>query len=88
MARIERRCESIARYMLANKSTVRQAAAHFGVCKSTVHLDVTANLKKVNKSLYEEVQVLLAENWNDRQRRGGITMHNRKLNKNNIASSR
>lgn len=38
---IEERAVAIAEYIIANKSTVRQAAKTFGVSKSTVHMDVT-----------------------------------------------
>jgi len=31
----------IARYIIDNNTTVRQAAKHFGISKSTVHADVT-----------------------------------------------
>jgi len=35
-----------------NNATVRQAAAKFGISKSTVHKDVTEKLKQENKELY------------------------------------
>ena len=31
----------IARYIIDNNTTVRQAAKHFGISKSTVHAEVT-----------------------------------------------
>ena len=37
---IERRAVELAEYILENKTTVRAAAKHFGVSKSTVHTDV------------------------------------------------
>ena len=42
----------IARYIIDNNTTVRQAAKHFGISKSTVHKDVTERLAQVtpNKS--------------------------------------
>ena len=41
---IEERAVILGRYILENKSTVRAAAKHFGVSKSTVHM-VVANQK-------------------------------------------
>ena len=38
---IEERAMEIARYIVDNNTTVRQAAKHFGISKSTVHTDVT-----------------------------------------------
>lgn len=38
---IEERATEIARYIIDNNATVRQAAKHFGISKSTVHADVT-----------------------------------------------
>lgn len=65
------RCESVAIYMLENHATVRSAARHFGISKSTVHKDVSKTLKGVNKSLYLQVSGLLAENKSERHIRGG-----------------
>lgn len=36
---IEERAMEIARYIIDNNTTVRQAAKHFGISKSTVHKD-------------------------------------------------
>ncbi len=38
---IEERAMEIARYIIDNNTTVRQAAKHFGISKSTVHAVVT-----------------------------------------------
>ena len=38
---IEERAVDIANYIIEEKATVRQTAKKFGVCKSTVHIDVT-----------------------------------------------
>ena len=35
------RCEAFASYVIDTGATVRQAAAHFGISKSTVHTEVT-----------------------------------------------
>ena len=41
---IEERVIEIANYIVENNATVRQAAKHFGISKSTVHKDVTERL--------------------------------------------
>lgn len=38
---IEERVIEIANYIVENNATVRQAAKHFGISKSTVHAEVT-----------------------------------------------
>ena len=38
---IEERAMEIARYIIENNATVRQAAKQFGISKSTVHVVVT-----------------------------------------------
>lgn len=38
---IEERVVNLARYIVENHATVRQAAKKFGISKSTVHIDVT-----------------------------------------------
>ena len=38
---IEERAVDIARYIVEKNETVRQAAKHFGISKSTVHVEVT-----------------------------------------------
>ena len=38
---IEERVLLIAHYIIENNATVRQAAKHFGISKSTVHVEVT-----------------------------------------------
>lgn len=38
---IEERAMEIARYIIENNATVRQAAKHYGISKSTVHTVVT-----------------------------------------------
>lgn len=65
------KCEKVASYMLANTTTVRNTAKHFGVCKSTVHKLVTTDLKKVNADMYCNMRKLLDDNWNTKHIRGG-----------------
>ena len=65
------RCVVLGEYLVEHQTTVRNAAAEFGISKSTVHKDVTQTLKSVNHSLYAEVQALLLKNKQERHLRGG-----------------
>lgn len=75
------RCESLALYMLENKATVRSAAVHFGISKSTVHKDVSKTLKHINRSLYLSVAKLLEINKSERHIRGGQATKQKYANK-------
>ena len=68
---IEQRACDLAVYIIENKSTVRAAAAQFGISKSTVHKDVSERLLKINPALASEVRVILDENKAERHIRGG-----------------
>ena len=61
----------LASYLVENKTTVRCVAAKFGISKSTVHKDITQNLYKINKPLYDEVRKILENNKRERHLRGG-----------------
>ena len=67
----EERCEVIAKYIIETGATVRGAAEHFGVSKSTVHKDVTERLHRCNLPLYGEVRKILSLNKAERHLRGG-----------------
>ena len=69
---IEERAMEIARYIIDNNTTVRQAAKHFGISKSTVHKDCTERLTQVNASLAAEVRKVLDINKAERHLRGGL----------------
>ena len=69
---IEQRACDLAAYIIENESTVRAAAARFGVSKSTVHKDITERLPAVNRGLYAEVRRLLDRNKAERHIRGGL----------------
>jgi putative DeoR family transcriptional regulator (stage III sporulation protein D) len=68
---LEERALEIAKYIISSKTTVRDAAKIFGVCKSTVHRDVTVRLPKINPSVAEQVREVLNINTNERHLRGG-----------------
>ena len=65
------RARELAVYIIENRATIRAAAKHFGVSKSTVHKDITTRLKQQNAVLYAEVQAVLLRNKSERHIRGG-----------------
>ena len=76
---IEERAMEIARYIIDNNTTVRQAAKHFGISKSTVHKDVTERLVHVNPSLAAEARKVLDVNKSERHIRGGLATREKYL---------
>lgn len=68
---IEVRALEIAKYILDEGATVRQAAGEFGVSKSTVHKDVTERLPKINPLIAAMVKNVLETNKAERHIRGG-----------------
>ena len=76
---IEERAMEIARYIIDNNTTVRQAAKHFGFSKSTVHKDVTERLAQVNPSLAAEARKVLDVNKSERHIRGGLATREKYL---------
>ena len=67
----EERAVTLARYIVENKATVRQAAKAFDISKSTVHKDVTWRLRYMSPGLYEECRAVLNCNKSERHIRGG-----------------
>lgn len=66
------RCEIFADYIIKNRCTVRYAASYFGISKSTIHKDITKNLKNVNLGKYNEVKEIIEINKSERHIRGGL----------------
>ena len=69
---IEERACKLAHYIIDSKDTVRGAAKKFGISKSTVHMDLSKRLMKINYALAQEVRVVLDENKAERHIRGGM----------------
>lgn len=67
----ERACE-LAVYMIETGATVRAAAQHFGISKSTVHKDLSQRLPQCNRLLYAQVRSVLDTNKAQRHIRGGM----------------
>ena len=61
----------LGQYIVKNNSTVRDAAKHFGISKSTVHQDVTKRLRAIDIILYYKVKKVLNKNKEERHIRGG-----------------
>lgn len=80
---IEQRACEMALYMIENNATVRSAAQHFGISKSTVHKDLSQRLPMYNRHLYDQVRHILDVNKAQRHIRGGyatkIKYQNRKM---------
>ncbi|MBQ8580094.1 MAG: sporulation transcriptional regulator SpoIIID [Oscillospiraceae bacterium] len=69
---IEDRACTLAVYMIETGATVRAAASHFGISKSTVHKDLQQRLPKCNPILYQQVRQVLDINKLERHIRGGM----------------
>jgi len=67
----ERACQ-LAVYMIETGATVRSAAQHFGISKSTVHKTLTQRLRQCNYTLYLQVRQVLDKNKSERHIRGGM----------------
>lgn len=76
----ERACE-LAVYMIETGATVRTAAQHFGISKSTVHKDLSQRLPMYNKRLYDQVRQVLDINKRERHIRGGMATREKYRNK-------
>ena len=69
---LEKRACEVAVYMIETGATVRAAARHFGISKSTVHKDLSQRLPKHNRLLYLQVRKVLDLNKAQRHIRGGM----------------
>ena len=69
---IEKRVRREAEYITETGATVREAAKHFSVSKSTVHKDVAERLCSIDRQLFEEVRKVLDKNLSERHIRGGM----------------
>ena len=78
---IEERAMEIARYIIENNATVRQAAKAFGVSKSTVHKDIVDRMEYINPSLASQARVVLEQNKAERHIRGGMATKEKYLNR-------
>ena len=72
----ERACE-LAVYIIETGATVRAAARHFGISKSTVHKDLVQRLPQYNPGLFSQVRQVLELNKAQRHIRGGMATRRR-----------
>ena len=77
---IEERAMEIARYIIENNATVRQASKAFGVSKITVHKDIVDRMEYINPSLASQARVVLEQNKAERHIRGGMATKEKYLN--------
>ena len=71
MKEMEQRACDLAAWIVENSATIRTAADHFGISKSTVHKDLQERLPRCNRALFAQVKRLLDENKAQRHLRGG-----------------
>ena len=76
---IEQRACDLAVYIIETGATVRTAAKHFGISKSTVHKDLSQRLPQCNKGLYRQVRSVLELNKAQRHIRGGLATREKYL---------
>ena len=69
---LEERTVRLAEYIVDKGATVRLAAQHFGLSKSTVHKDLTERLAVIHPSLADAVRKVLDLNKAERHIRGGM----------------
>lgn len=62
----------LAVYVIETGATVRAAAKHFGISKSTVHKDLARKLRHTDYALYLQVRRVLDKNKQERHIRGGL----------------
>ena len=74
---IDRRACELAVYIIETGATVRSAAQHFGISKSTVHKDLSQRLPKCNPPLFSQVRQILERNKRERHIRGGQATRNK-----------
>lgn len=78
---IEKRACELAVYIVETGATVRSAAQHFGISKSTVHKDITFRLRRCNAQLYAQARAVLDKNKLERHIRGGMATRQKYLHR-------
>ena len=68
---LETRARELAVYLIERRTTIRDAAKHFSVSKSTVHKDLSERLERIDRTLYAQVKEILEQNKAERHIRGG-----------------
>ncbi|MBR1890786.1 MAG: sporulation transcriptional regulator SpoIIID [Clostridia bacterium] len=81
---IKERTLAVANYVSETGETVRKAAQHFGISKSTVHNDLHKRLAVLDKKLYAKVKKVLDTNFLEKHIRGGAATQRKFLNNKKI----
>lgn len=76
-SKYDKRTINCAEYISSTGNTVRAAAQHFGLSKSTVHKDMTSRLPEIDMALYDKVREILDKNKAERHLRGGLATKNK-----------
>lgn len=69
---LDDRAVRLGTYIAEHGATVRQAAAVFGISKSTVHKDITVRLPQLHAGLSAQVRDIIEKNKQERHIRGGL----------------
>ena len=69
---MDNRARQLAVYIIETGATVRAAAKHFGISKSTVHKDLCQRLPMCDPLLHRQVRTVLDKNRQERHIRGGL----------------
>lgn len=78
---MEERAREVAVYIIETGATVRAAAKHFKISKSTVHKDIAFRLERLNPSLYAAARAVLDKNKRERHIRGGMATREKYLHR-------
>lgn len=78
---IESACWSWRLMCWKTQTTVRGAAKHFKISKSTVHKDLTERLTELNPTLAKDVKHVLDNNKAERHIRGGQATRKKYMSK-------
>ena len=81
---IGQRACTLAVYIIETGGTVRSAARHFGISKSTVHKDLSQRLPFYDLHLYKNVRAVLDTNKAQRHIRGGIATREKYRNQKKV----
>lgn len=68
----------IAIYITDNKCTLRQAAKHFGIPKSTIHNWIHKYLKEYDSFMYDDITWIFRKNKEMGRKLGGKNAHKKK----------
>ena len=79
---IEERAVAVANFIVSSNSTVRETAKRSGICKSTVHKDITDRVEKLDPDLARSVRKVLEVNKAERHIRGGLATREKYLRRN------